>query len=427
MRTGTILSVIFVVACLCASSARAASEVGQAVEVAAKVENTKCQMWPRMAWSEGAKCWLLAWREGFPNQDEADIVCARVSAEGQVLDAAGIRVCKAKGNQEWPTVASDGKDFLVAWEDIRNGKDYDIYAARVSGDGKVLDPDGFLVAGGEGTNQARPCAVFVNGSYFLAWQGFIDGTYNLFCGRVSPEGKVLVVNPEPIIRDKAHPMIEPAASVAGKTVVVVYKGGWEEHSYNGKHVGSVRVDPATCKRAGEAKFSKPPVMVDHPFCSGGRMPGLLMVDEESGLLAHKPQGRVSGNVISLRKCGKFGGDSVVLGTPSAGGLNIVPSFAWDGSSALLVMDWNLAPDDGSAVWRDPRWKTDVEVRGWVISADGKVQDDPKKGFVISAEGPNKTEMQSVCAAGPKGTFLVAYIQLRALADTKVLARLVKVK
>jgi hypothetical protein len=415
MKTAKILIVVLGLACLGALPAHAAAEVGKAIEVAPKVGDTKCQMWPRMAWSEGAKCWLIAWREGFPNQDEANIVCARVSVDGQTLDPAGIVLCKAKGNQEWPTVASDGKDFLVAWEDFRNGKDWDVYAARITGEGKVLDQDGFLVAGGE-NSQGRPCA------------GFVDGTYNLFAGRVSPEGRVLNVNPEPIVRDKKTPMIDPAVSVAGRTVVVAYRGGSEENFWNGGHVGVVRVDPASCKRAGEIGFSVPPAPEGHPFCpAGGRMPGLLMVDEKSGLHVHKPKGRLSGNRMSLRRCGQFGNTSELLGTSGPGGLNIVPSLSWDGSQVLLVMDWNQMPDDGTQINMDPRWKMDTEVRGWVISADGKVVDNPKTGFVISAEGPHKTEMQGVGAAGPKGTFLVAYVQLRALADTKVLARLVKVK
>jgi hypothetical protein len=444
MKTAKILSVALGLVCLGVLPAPAAEEVGKAIEVAPKVENTKCQMWPRMAWSEGAKCWLIAWREGFPNQDEANIVCARVSVDGQTLDPAGIILCKAKGNQEWPTVASDGKDFLVAWEDFRNGKAWNVYAARVTGDGRVLDPDGFLVAGGEEYNRGRPCAAYVGGNYLLVWQGFvheptklsaerhgdltIDGTYNLFAGRVSSDGRVLNANPEPIVRAKMHPMIYPSVSVAGKMAVVAYRGGGEDNFWNEAHVGSVMVDPVTGKAAGAIGFSAPPTPEGHPFCApGGRMPGVLMVDEKSGLHVHKPRGRLSGNLMSLRRCGQFGNTSDLLGTGGGGGLNIIPSLSWDGSQVLLVMDWNLTPDGADAVNTDPRWKMDTEVRGWVISADGKLLDDPKTGFVISAEGPHKTEMQGVGAAGPKGTFLVAYIQLRSVADTKLMARVVKIR
>ncbi|MBA4386813.1 MAG: hypothetical protein C0404_02460 [Verrucomicrobia bacterium] len=444
MKTTKILIVVLGAACLGALPLHAAGEVGKAIEVAPKVENTKCQMWPRMAWSEGAKCWLIAWREGFPNQNEANIVCARVSADGQVLDPAGIVVCKAKANQEYPTVASDGKGFLVAWEDLRNGKAWSVYAARVAGDGKVLDQDGFLVAGGDEYNRGRPAAAYVDGSYLLVWQGYvyeptklnaerhgdltIDGTYNLFAGRVSSEGKVLNVSPEPIIRDKMKPMIDPSVSAAGKTAVVAFRGGGEDNFWNEGFVGVVRVDPASGKSAGGVNFSEPLSPEDKPFCpSGGRMPGLLMIDEKSGLHVHKPKGRLSGNLMTLRKCGQFGNTSDLLGTKGAGGLNIIPSLSWDGNQVLLVMDWNMTPDDGNQVAGDPRWKMETEIRGWVIAADGKLQDDPKTGFVISAEGPHKVEMQGVCAAGPKGTFLVAYVQLRSVADTKLMARVVKIK
>jgi hypothetical protein len=85
------------------------------------------------------------------------------------------------------------------------------------------------------------------------------------------------------------------------------------------------------------------------------------------------------------------------------------------------MDWNYFPDNAKKV------NMDVEVHGWVISGDGKVLDDPKTGFIIAANGPQKAEMQGFGAAGDKGNFLVAYVELRALADTKVMARVVKIK
>jgi len=448
---GSILAVLGMSG-LFAMPACAGADVGAAVEVAPKVEGTKCQMWPRMAWNEGAKCWLLAWREGFPNQDDADIVCARVSSEGQTLDPAGIRVCTARGNQEWPTVATDGKDFLVAWEDMRpsvasssSGRDWNVYAARISGEGKVLDPDGFLVAGGE-HNQGRPCAVFAGGSYVVVWQGYIaetakakhkdypvEGVYNLFATRISTDGKVLDAPRVPIMRDPLANMTEPAVagSATGKTLVVAFNknregfGGWGE-------MVIAQIDAATCKLIGPVTFSPSletngkPIVAQRDavyFNVAQRMPGLLMVDDESGLLAAMPPGG-SANVTVLQKRGRFGSDSTLLGKSSYhGALVLLPSIAWDGSNALVVADWN------TFVGKSPM---DVEVRGWLVSGDGKVLDNPDTdgklpGFVIADKGPQKAEMQGIGAAGPKGTFLVAYVELRALADTKVMARVVKVK
>ena len=66
-------------------------------------------------------------------------------------------------------MAFDGRSFLVAWSDFRNGKDWDLYAARVSPGGKVLDPEGFPVAAVPG-NQAYPAvASDGKGTSLVAW------------------------------------------------------------------------------------------------------------------------------------------------------------------------------------------------------------------------------------------------------------------
>ena len=199
-RTMTRSTIIFTTLCLALApvAARAAHTVGAAVEVAPGVENTHVQMWPRAAWCEGAGCWLVAWREGATNDLGADIWCARISADGKALDPKGIRVCAAADNQEQPWAASDGKGFLVAWEDFRNGKDYDIYAARVDAEGKVLDPDGFLVAGGA-HNQCHPAATFASTSLPSVWQckntrGFmVNETYVCSVSVDSPVSGLTVV------------------------------------------------------------------------------------------------------------------------------------------------------------------------------------------------------------------------------------------
>ena len=167
--------------------------VSDGVDVAPDVKDTRTQMWPRAAWSAEKTSWLVAWREGDTSEFGSDIWCARVTADGKALDVAGIKVCAATDNQERPWVASDGTDFLVVWEDFRNGKEYDVYAARVSADGKVLDPDGFLVAGGA-HNQCHPVVAFVDGHYMVVWQSFVAdaaGRYLLYGARLSKAGKLL--------------------------------------------------------------------------------------------------------------------------------------------------------------------------------------------------------------------------------------------
>ena len=82
--------------------------VGPPVDVAPDVEGTRLQKWPCAAWCESAECWLVVWREGDIAEQRTDIRCARVSAEGKALDPAGIRITSAAGLKDHAAVASDG-------------------------------------------------------------------------------------------------------------------------------------------------------------------------------------------------------------------------------------------------------------------------------------------------------------------------------
>lgn len=126
------------------------------------------QRWPAVAFGKGV--YLVVWQEGAAYAGERDsaIRAARVSADGKPLDVNAFTVCGAQGFQIYPTVAFDGRDFVVAWQDYRSGKDWDVYAARVSPEGNTLDPDGFVVADGAG-NQVYPALASDGRRCFMIW------------------------------------------------------------------------------------------------------------------------------------------------------------------------------------------------------------------------------------------------------------------
>lgn len=155
-------------------------------------EGKRLQRQPAVAF--GKTAYLVAWCDGSRQVDNptAGIYCARIEPRtGKRLDPAGIPVCRAADLQEWPAVAFDGKNFLVVWQDFRNGRDYDVYAARVTETGKVLDPEGFPVVR-RPANQARPAVAFAAGNHLVAWMDARQyPVYGLYGARVSPEGEVL--------------------------------------------------------------------------------------------------------------------------------------------------------------------------------------------------------------------------------------------
>jgi hypothetical protein len=166
----------------------------------------------------GKDTWLVVWQAG--RMQEADIVACRVAKDGKVLDAKPFTVSSAADDQERPKIAfapstSSGQGngvFLAVWSDLRNGKDYDVFAARITPDGKVLDPDGILISGGP-HNQVKPRLAFDGETFVVAWMDYrSDRAYQVYAARVAADGKVL--DPDGIAVGKA-PGFEPAVASPG--------------------------------------------------------------------------------------------------------------------------------------------------------------------------------------------------------------------
>ena len=123
-----------------------------------------------------------------------------------------------------PAVAALGTNYLVAWQDYRNASlsyHSDIYAARVTGDGVLLDTNGIAVC--TGTNSNYHPAVASNGTNFLvAWEGYDVGGNDILGARVGPNGLVLDTNGF-MISHAANAQFNPAAAPIGGDFLVVWQ------------------------------------------------------------------------------------------------------------------------------------------------------------------------------------------------------------
>jgi hypothetical protein len=151
------------------------------------------QRYPAISFAKGI--FLVVWREGrygWGPPADTQIRAVRVSEEGNVLDTKSLVISAAADFQEEPDIATDGNIFLVVWQDMRNGKDYDIYAARVDPEGRVLDKDGIRVAVAR-HNQCKPRVSFDGNDFVIAWMDNRDfeSSYHIRFTRVTPQGKVL--------------------------------------------------------------------------------------------------------------------------------------------------------------------------------------------------------------------------------------------
>ena len=118
-----------------------------------------------------------------------DIYGARVSQAATVLDPGGIAVSTATWTQQYPSVACDGSNCLVVWEDMRSDYNGDVYGARISPAGAVLDPVGLPISPAE-SYQLRPSLVFVQGTYFVAWEDWRSDSAEVYGVRLNSDGTV---------------------------------------------------------------------------------------------------------------------------------------------------------------------------------------------------------------------------------------------
>jgi hypothetical protein len=170
-----------------------------------------------------------------------DVYGARVTPGGTVLDPDGIAICTAQNYQYSPTIAFDGTNYVVVWEDYRNGWDQpDIYGARVTPGGAVLDPSGIAISDAPG-RQRSPAVGFAGGNYLVVWEDYRSGSsWDIYGTRVSPGGIVLNTDGIPI-STASNQQCLPAIGFDGTNYLVV----WEDMRNSGSpDIYGARVTPA---------------------------------------------------------------------------------------------------------------------------------------------------------------------------------------
>jgi hypothetical protein len=115
-----------------------------------------------------------------------DLVGARVSRAGTMLGSTFV-VASAAQEQIVPRIASDGTQSLVVWEDHRS-LNSDVYGARVK-DGVVLDPGGIPIAVGT-PNQYSPSVAWDGSNFLVAWDEISTGSFDVRAAFVSTAGLV---------------------------------------------------------------------------------------------------------------------------------------------------------------------------------------------------------------------------------------------
>jgi hypothetical protein len=319
--------------------------------------------------------YLLAWSDD--RNGDRDIYGARVSQTGALLDTAALAVSIASGDQDYPTIAFDGTNYLVAWEDER-GSYSDVYCSRVTTDGSVLDPSGKPVSTAANLQKA-PVAAFDGTNYLLVWQDFRDATnFKIYGARVTQAGVVLDATGIPISIQNCY-QYAPGIAFDGTNYLVA----WMDHRIDVYYdIYAARVSPA-----GTVLDTAGFVISD--AANTQRYPAIA--SNGTNCLAVWDDARNSADIYGARVTPAGAVlDSAGLAVYEAPGQQLTPKLAFDGTDWLVV-------------WQDGRSGSfTYHVYGARVNTSGVTVDS----FIVSTQSDD--EHAPAIACGSSGNALAAY-------------------
>ena len=102
----------------------------------------------------------------------------------------GVVVTAAAYGQQAAKIVTDGNGgAIIAWQDFRNGSDYDIYAQRMDGVSNALwTADGVALCTTAGTQYISEIVTDENGGAIVSWNDFAGSDRKVFAQRVNRNG-----------------------------------------------------------------------------------------------------------------------------------------------------------------------------------------------------------------------------------------------
>jgi len=311
---------------------------------------------------------LVVWEDSLLG---ADIFASRVAADGTVLDIDPIVVVSEDWEQGAPAVESNGDGYYVAWRDNRDTGDwsrFDVYGARVTALGELLDPGGDLLVSTD-QQQDLPAVASDGDGYYVAWSDARHYYPLVYGTRVGADGTVL----EPggaLVSYGSNNQSFPAAASNGDVFLVAFSD-YRSYPSSDRDIYAVRLSAADLSildPAGIAITTAPEDQTEASVASNGTDFFVVWADERNEITDDEIYGaRV---------------DGVTGAVLDPGGVPV--SLVADGGWGRMSPDVASNGADYFVAWSDNRWGYDVIYGARVAAADGEVLDP--SGQLLSSGG-----------------------------------------
>jgi hypothetical protein len=140
---------------------------------------------------------IIAWTD-IRNGIDYDIYAQKLDSAGNLLwGVNGQAICTATGNQSAVDLLSNSRvnGTIITWKDQRNGLQYDIYAQKINGNGVPQWTSNGIVVCNAISDQVNPNITGDNaGGAVIVWQDLRSGNYDIMAQRINNSGSVLWAN-----------------------------------------------------------------------------------------------------------------------------------------------------------------------------------------------------------------------------------------
>ncbi|MCP5050802.1 MAG: PKD domain-containing protein [bacterium] len=320
--------------------------------------------------SDGSGGAVILWQDR-RNGNDYDIYAQRIDSMGRVQwGVNGAAVCSAKEDQRLPQMVSDNKGSVVlAWQDKRNGSDYDVYAQRLDASGtSQWTADGVVICKAANSQYEPRLASDSNGGAVIAWQDYRRGEdctfdafdekndlkadvcdekqlndWNIYAQHINASGRVQWTENGVTIStanvDQYKP--QPVADGLGGTIIT-WRAADKENDHN---IYAQRLDSS-----GAPKWSAAGVPVT--VASGNQMDPLLVSDGMGGAIVAWYDKRRGNNhdIYAQKVCasGEIGGCSqpvAVIAADNRGLSELTLKFdsgkSYDPDGSITGWRWNF--------------------------------------------------------------------------------------
>ena len=186
---------------------------------------------------------IVTWQD-FRNGTDYDIYAQRISASGILMwGNAAKSVASMPGSQINPKIDPDSasKGVYIAWQDARNGLDYDIYCQKLDSNGAAMWIANGIAACSANFNQSAVDIISnseING-VILTWKDSRSGNEDIYANKINSNGSIAWQQNGKLIATSPFSQINPNICSDGNMGAIIT---WQDSTVNDWDVYAQKLD-----------------------------------------------------------------------------------------------------------------------------------------------------------------------------------------